>query len=158
AGGDPPAPEAPGPELDGDRVRAQPRAGLGAVAGGRALLRGQARRTARGVVDRRHRRRHARRGPRRAGGLMRRRKSGMRKAVLLLFLVSGLGVAGIALMAAYDDAHTAAGANVAGGPAHNPMPPRTCSCTSSRPPPPTTSPSACSSPSAPRRAATPRAR
>ena len=55
---------------------------------------------------------------------MRRRKSGMRKAVLLLFLVSGLGVAGIALMAAYDDAHTAAGASVAGGPAHNPMPPQ----------------------------------
>ena len=56
--------------------------------------------------------------------MRRRRGSGMRKAVLFLFLVSGLGVAGIALLAAYDDAHTAAGANVAGGPAHNPMPPQ----------------------------------
>jgi murein DD-endopeptidase MepM/ murein hydrolase activator NlpD len=53
---------------------------------------------------------------------MRRRKHGARRGVMILMLISGLGVAGIALMAAYDDAHTA-GANVSGGPAHNPLPP-----------------------------------
>ena len=44
---------------------------------------------------------------------------------MLLMLISGLGVAGIALMAAYDDAHTAAGGAdlSAGGMPHNPLPP-----------------------------------
>jgi murein DD-endopeptidase MepM/ murein hydrolase activator NlpD len=34
-----------------------------------------------------------------------------------------LGIAGIALMTAYDDASSAAGADVIGGPPHNPLPP-----------------------------------
>jgi murein DD-endopeptidase MepM/ murein hydrolase activator NlpD len=56
--------------------------------------------------------------------MRRRRKNGVRRAVMLLMLVSGLGVTGIALMAAYDDAHsTAAGVDVSGGPPHNPLPP-----------------------------------
>jgi murein DD-endopeptidase MepM/ murein hydrolase activator NlpD len=55
---------------------------------------------------------------------MRRRRNGHRRAILALALVSGLGVAGIALMAAYDDAHmSAAGARSTGGPPHNPLPP-----------------------------------
>jgi len=47
---------------------------------------------------------------------------GARKAALLLGVVSGLGIAGIALMAAYDDAHTAA-VDLDGGPPRNPLPP-----------------------------------
>ncbi|HEX3606928.1 MAG TPA: peptidoglycan DD-metalloendopeptidase family protein [Candidatus Dormibacteraeota bacterium] len=53
---------------------------------------------------------------------MRRRKSGARRMVILTMVISGLGVAGIAMMAAYDDAHSV-GAQVSGGPPHNPMPP-----------------------------------
>ncbi|MEA2671988.1 MAG: hypothetical protein QOG45_2208 [Chloroflexota bacterium] len=56
--------------------------------------------------------------------MRRRRKNGVRRAVMLLMLISGIGVTGIALMAAYDDAHsTAVGADVSGGPPHNPLPP-----------------------------------
>ncbi len=56
--------------------------------------------------------------------MRRKKRNGVRRAVMLLMLVSGLGVTGIALMAAYDDAHsTAASAPLSGGPPHNPLPP-----------------------------------
>lgn len=46
-----------------------------------------------------------------------------RTAVIWLLGILSLGIAGIALMVAYDDASSAAGADISGGPAHNPLPP-----------------------------------
>jgi murein DD-endopeptidase MepM/ murein hydrolase activator NlpD len=43
--------------------------------------------------------------------------------MLIFAVISGLGVVGIALMSAYDDAQSAAGAPVSGDPPRNPLPP-----------------------------------
>jgi murein DD-endopeptidase MepM/ murein hydrolase activator NlpD len=46
-----------------------------------------------------------------------------RTALIWLLGICALGIVGIALMVAYDDAGSAAGADVSGGPPHNPLPP-----------------------------------